>query len=132
MRSSRAYPYRTAELHRIRRLRRRAIVKSIEEREDVATTVVHLSEMLNVIEAGLGLQRSLRFLAWTLTCGNLKLYPVAAEDYESALIIAEQNGVGVDDALAYLCMKRNGIGEVYSFDKRFNQLKDVIRLPKLK
>jgi len=37
----------------------------------------------------------------------------------------------LNDALAYLFMKGYGLEEIYSFDKRFDRLKDVVRLPKV-
>jgi len=41
----------------------KAIVKTIEGSEEVATTVVHLSEVVNIVETGLGVKESLGFLA---------------------------------------------------------------------
>lgn len=108
----------------------KAIVKRIEEGEEAATTTAHLSEVVNIIETGLGLQKSLGFLAWTITRENIKVYPVAAEDYESAMPLAKDNSISANDALAYLSMKTHELREIYSFDKHFDQLKDIIRLPR--
>jgi len=48
----------------------------------VAITTAHLSEILNVVEDGLGLQKSLSLLAWIITSENIRVYAVSAEDYE--------------------------------------------------
>ncbi len=61
---------------------------------------------------------------------NIEVYSVGLGHYEKALLIAEENGVSANDALAYLFMKNYGLKEIYSFDKHFNQLKDIVRLPK--
>ena len=106
----------------------KAIVKRVEGGEAVTTTTVHLSEVINIIEAGLGLQKSLDFLAWVITSEN-KVYPVAVEDYESAMPLAKENGISANDALAYFFMKNHKLKEVYSFDKHFDKLKEVTRLP---
>lgn len=108
----------------------KAIVKSLEEAEEVATTTVHLSEVVNIIETGLGLQESLGFLTWIMTSENIKVYAVALEDYESAMPLAKENNISANDALAYLTMKTHEIREIYSFDKHFDKLEDIIRLPR--
>ncbi|MBS7611201.1 type II toxin-antitoxin system VapC family toxin [Candidatus Bathyarchaeota archaeon] len=107
------------------------IVKRIEEGEEVATTTVHLSEVVNIVESGLGLQRSLGFLSWVITKDNIKVYPITVEDYEAALPIAREKDVSANDALAYITMKTHGLTEIYSFDKHFNRLKDIVKLPPL-
>ncbi|MEM3607615.1 MAG: type II toxin-antitoxin system VapC family toxin [Candidatus Bathyarchaeia archaeon] len=107
----------------------KAIVKRIEESEEVALTTVHLSEIVNLIEAGINLQKSLGFLEWIIASESIKVYPVAAKNYESAMLIAKDKDVSANDALAYLYMKTHGLKEIYSFDKHFDQFKDVKRLP---
>jgi predicted nucleic acid-binding protein len=108
----------------------KAVVKRVEEGEGVATTTVHLSEVINIIESGLGLKKSLGFLAWVITCKNIKVYPVATEDYETALPLAEEKNISANDALAYFSMKTHGLKEIYSTDKHFEKLEDVVRLTK--
>ncbi|MBS7658880.1 MAG: type II toxin-antitoxin system VapC family toxin [Candidatus Bathyarchaeia archaeon] len=108
------------------------IIKRVEEgEEEVATTIAHLSEIVNIIEAGLSLQKSLGFLGWIITSKNIKVYSISIEDYESAMLLAKDKSISANDALAYLIMKSYGIKEIYSFDKHFEQFKDVIRLPKM-
>ncbi|MEM3517135.1 MAG: type II toxin-antitoxin system VapC family toxin [Candidatus Bathyarchaeia archaeon] len=108
------------------------IIKRVEEgEEEVATTIAHLSEIVNIIEAGLSLQKSLGFLGWIITSKNIKVYSISIEDYESAMLLAKDKSISANDALAYLIMKAYGIKEIYSFDKHFEQFKDVIRLPKM-
>lgn len=107
----------------------KAIVKGIEEEEEVAMTTAHLSEIVNVIETGLGLRKSLGFLTWVMTKENIQVYSVAMEHYEAAMPLAKDNGISANDALAYLSMKAHGLREIYSYDRHFDQLKDVTRLP---
>ncbi|MBS7629114.1 type II toxin-antitoxin system VapC family toxin [Candidatus Bathyarchaeota archaeon] len=110
----------------------KAIVKRVEEGEEVALTTVHLSEVVNIIEAGLDLHRSLRFLAWAVTSENIKVYPVTAEDYGSAIPLAEDKSISANDALAYLIMKAHGMNEIYTFDRHFGQLREILKLPQSK
>jgi len=107
------------------------IVKRVEEGEEVVTSAVHLSEVVNIVESGLGLQKSLWFLAWIVMCGNIKVCPVSLRDFEAAFPLARDNDVSVNDALAYSFMISEGVREIYSFDKHFDNFEDVKRLPNL-
>jgi predicted nucleic acid-binding protein len=104
------------------------IIELIDEGEEVATTAVHVSEVVNIVESGLGLQRSLGLLAWVVSKPNIQVYPFIVESYERALAVAQERGVSANDALAYLTMRDNELAEVYTFDKHFDLL-DVNRLP---
>jgi len=108
----------------------KAIVKRIEGGEDAATTTVHLSEVVNIIETGLSLQKSLELLIWATTSESIKVHPVAVEDYKSVIQLARDSKISANDALAYLSMKTHKLKEIYSFDKHFDRLKDIVRLPK--
>lgn len=107
----------------------KAIVKRIEENEEVAMTTAHLSEIVNIIETGLGLQKSLGFLAWVITRENIEVYPTSKENYEMAVSLAKEKNISANDALAYILMKKYELTDIYSLDKHFNQLKDITKLP---
>jgi len=106
-------------------------VKRIEGGDDVAMSVSHLSEVVNVIEAGLGLQKSLGFLAWVATMDNIEVYSVGLGHYASSLPLAEENKISANDALAYVFMRSYGLGEICSFDKHFDGLKGIVKLPEI-
>lgn len=118
----------TDEERRVKR-ESKEIVGRIEEGERVAMTTVHLSEVINIVESGLGLQESLGFLAWAISKANVEVHPTAMDDYEGSLALARKSGVSANDALAYLLMRSIGLREIYSFDGHFDQLRDIARLP---
>ncbi len=93
--------------------------------EEVLTTVVHVAEIANIIEARLGLQTSLRVVARILSLENIRVVGVKEEDYEKALATASRYMVSLNDALAYIKMKEYGIQEVYTFDKHFKNLPGI-------
>jgi len=107
-----------------------AIVKRIEGGEEVAMSTAHLSEIVNVIETSLGLEKSLGFLAWVVTMDNIEVYSVGLGHYETSLPLAKENEISANDALAFLFMRSYGLKEIYSFDKHFNRSKEIARLPK--
>jgi hypothetical protein len=91
-------------------------------------TAIHISEVVNIVESGLGLQRSLGLLAWTIAMDNIHIYPITMGEYEASLPIAKEKGISANDALAYLIMKDHELTGIYSFDKHFDQFKDVKRI----
>ncbi|WP_054839977.1 PIN domain-containing protein [Thermococcus sp. JCM 11816] len=106
-----------------RKKKAREILTRIENGEEVATTVVHLSEVANILEAKLNLTIALEFIEDLLTAENvIVLPPVATEDYLKAVLIARDKGVSVNDALAYLKMRELDINEIYTFDRHFLNL----------
>ena len=101
------------------------IISRVDNGEEVATTVIHLSEILNIIESRLGLVKSIQFLLRVLSLSNIKILDVAKEDYEAALLIAQRYSISPNDALAYIKMKQHGIKEIYTFDKHFKNIPDI-------
>lgn len=98
------------------------ILKRVSEGEEVATTVVHLSEVANVVESRAGKKKATEILLALLTMENLKVLDVSYGDYLKATLIAEEKNLGINDALAYIKMKEGGISEIYTFDRDFERL----------
>ena len=104
------------------------IVTRINEGEEVATSVVHFSEVCNVLEDYLPLEEALTIEKGLLFRDNIVIHEVSEEDYLKALSIAEDQQVGANDALAYVVMKEAEISKIYSFDKDFDIFKDIYRM----
>jgi len=84
--------------------------------------VVHLSEILNIVESRVGLKQSISLLAGILSLQNILIVDVNIDDYKKALLVADKYNVSINDALAYIKMKENNIKEIYTFDKHFKNL----------
>jgi hypothetical protein len=108
-----------------RKERSKRILLRIENGEEVITTVVHLSEITNILEARVNLATALKFVENLLLAENLRILPVSQEDYLRALLIAKEKNVSINDALAYLKMREINVKEIYTFDDDFRNL-DVI------
>jgi len=108
----------------------REIVCSLESGElDAIITVVHLSEILNILEDRLGLQVSLNFLELVLASENIEVIPVDFNDYQVALEIAKRYAVSANDALAYIKMHKKKIEEIFTFDEHFRNFREIKVLP---
>jgi predicted nucleic acid-binding protein len=104
------------------------ILRSLEKGEEMASTTVHISEVLNILEDNLGVKQSIAFLAWIISAKNLTIFPVSLMDYESALNISRESLVGLNDSLAVHIMHREGMSEIYSMDRHFDRFEDIVRI----
>ena len=104
------------------------IVSRINEGEKVATSVVHFSEVCNILEDHLPFGEALLVEKGLLLLENVLVCEVSEDDYLKAISVAEDQQVGVNDALAYVLMKRKAIQSVYSFDKDFDAFTDINRI----
>jgi uncharacterized protein len=106
------------------------IVSKISEGEMVATSVVHFSEVCNVLEDYLPFEEAVVLEKGLLFRENLQFFDVSEQDYLEAVSAAESFHVGVNDALAYVLMKKQDIEAIYSFDRDFDVFPDIRRHPK--
>ena len=110
--------------------RAKDIVKRIDEGEKVVTTIVHLSEIANIIETKSGLTKSIKIILSILNKPNIIIIDVTKSMYLEAARLAETRHIGVNDALAYITMRKIKIKEIYSFDTDFDKLGDIERITK--
>ncbi len=106
------------------------IVARISKGEKVVTSVVHFSEVCNVLEDHLPYEEAILLEKGLLYRENISICEVAQDDYVKAVSIAEDHNVGVNDALAYVIMKEQAIQAIYSFDKDLDAFADIKRLIK--
>jgi predicted nucleic acid-binding protein len=105
-----------------RKEKSKQILLRIQRGERVITTVVHVSEVANILEAKVNLETALKFIENLMLAENIEILPVTYEDYLRALLIAKEKSVGLNDALAYLKMEGAGVREIYTFDNHFRNL----------
>ncbi|MDI6859005.1 MAG: type II toxin-antitoxin system VapC family toxin [Methanocellales archaeon] len=98
------------------------IVNRIDKGEEVITSVVHLSEVANILEDVSSQRIAADFMINVLSKPNLEVVLVDKNMYIAASFLAKEKLVGVNDALAALIMKDQGISEIYSFDKHLDDL----------
>ncbi len=102
------------------------IIKRVDSGEEqVLTTVIHVSEIVNMVESWIGLQASIGVLARILSLDNISLVGVDERDYAEAVAVSSRYNVSVNDAIAYIKMKENGVKEIYTFDKHFKNLPGI-------
>ena len=103
------------------------IVSRINEGEKVVTSVVHFSEVCNILDDYLPIEEALLVEKGLLFRENILICEVSKDDYLKAISVTEDQSVGVNDALAYVLMKKMAIQTVYSFDKDFDTFAGIRR-----
>jgi len=95
--------------------------------ERVVTSVVHISEIANVVESLSSISKSIEIIENILNNENIIVKDVTTQDYIEAVRVANREKVSVNDALAYVIMRNNNISEIYTFDeKHFKKLNVTI------
>jgi hypothetical protein len=122
-------PKRKLEPHEVKiKEAAKKIVSRINDGEKVATSVVYFSELCNILEDYLPIEEALLIEKGLLFHENILVHEVSKDDYLKAISITEDQQVIVNDALAYVLMKKEAIQTVYSFDKDFDAFKDISRI----
>ncbi|MGB9714471.1 MAG: VapC toxin family PIN domain ribonuclease [Candidatus Bathyarchaeota archaeon] len=108
------------------------IISSISQgKEEVMTTVIHISEMVNILKHGMPLDQLITLIRGLFMLDNVKIMGVTREAYFAAAELGDDLKLEVNDALAVDVMRLNNIKEIYSFDEDFDQIEGITKLPPL-
>jgi predicted nucleic acid-binding protein len=112
--------------------RAKQIISSVSQgKEEVTMTVVHLSEIVNILKQGMPLDQLNKIIRGIFMLDNIKIHGVTREAYFAAAELGEDLKLEANDALVVDIMRLNDIREMYSFDEDFDQIEGISRLPKL-
>ena len=106
----------------------RAIVTRINEGERVVTSVVHLNEVANILEAWLPLDDARTILQGLCVRETVEILGADRRDLLEALSLGLDAGAGASDALAAVLMRAHGVEGVYSFDRDFDRFDGLTRI----
>ena len=115
---------------RLMKERAKEIIRGVSEgREEVLTSVVHVSEVVNVLRHGMPLERLVVVVRGLFMLDNVKVVGVTREAFFAAVELGEDLKLEANDALAVDVMRSNGVQEIYSFDEDFERVEGIVRLP---
>ena len=106
------------------------IIRRINEGEEVIMTVVHLSEVANILKRALSMEDLYSLLIGLFSMDNVKIVDVTTEDYFGAVELISELKMDPNDCLAVSVMRRENINEIYSFDRGFDGVAGIIRIMK--
>jgi len=99
--------------------------------EKVVTTVVHVSEIVNILKHGMTFEELYEVILGLFSLENVKILRVGREDYLAAVELSLELKLDPNDALAIQVMYAMDINEIYSFDTDFDGVSGIVRLPRL-
>ncbi|MCD6492061.1 MAG: type II toxin-antitoxin system VapC family toxin [Candidatus Njordarchaeia archaeon] len=105
------------------------IINRIMSGEKIITSVVHLSEVANILKHALSLADLNNIIFTLLSMQNIEVIDVTKDDYLRAVSIGQEFMLDPNDALAVTIMDSREINEIYSFDKNFDKIKWIKRVP---
>ena len=108
------------------------IISSVSQgKEEVIMTVVHVSEIVNILKHSMPLDQLTTIVRGLFMLDNVKIMGVTREAYFAATELGDDLKLEANDALSVDVMKLNDIKEIYSFDEDFDQIEGITRLPTL-
>lgn len=98
-------------------------------KEQVATTVIHLSETVNILKHAMTPEQLTRLLRALYMHDNITMHDVTHEAYLAAIELADDLKLEPNDALTIDTMKQNNITQIYTYDQDFNNIQNITKLP---
>ncbi len=108
----------------------KSIISRIDEGEErVLTSVVHVSEIANILKRSMQPVELVEVVSGILMNENVQVEGVTPEDYLGAAESALDFRVDPNDSLAVILMRRHQIHDIYTFDRGFDRVGGIRRLP---
>ena len=104
------------------------ILRRVNEGEPVITSVVHVSEVANMLEAWIRLSEYRRIVSDIVAKRSVEVVDVSKRLYASSIHAAGVHDMDINEALALSIMRERGVDEIYSFDKHLDDMPGVTRL----
>ena len=98
----------------------RKILKKIDSGEKVATSVVHISEISNVLESIAGKGDAQKAMTYLILNENIEILEVNKSALIMASDINKKHLIGLNDCIAIVLMQQNNINKIYSADRHFD------------
>ncbi|MCX6644734.1 MAG: type II toxin-antitoxin system VapC family toxin [Candidatus Bathyarchaeota archaeon] len=108
---------------------KKIITSVYQGKENVIITVVHVSEMVNILKHGMRPDQVTAIIRGLFMLDNVRILDVTRDAYFAATELGDDLKLEANDALAIDVMRLNNIREMYSFDEDFDQIEGIVRLP---
>jgi predicted nucleic acid-binding protein len=108
---------------------KKIITNVSQGKENVIITVVHVSEMVNILKHGMRPDQVTAIIRGLFMLDNVRILDVTRDAYFAANELGDDLKLEANDALAIDVMRLNNIREMYSFDEDFDQIEGIVRLP---
>jgi predicted nucleic acid-binding protein len=121
----------TEKEKQIKEQAQKIITDMSQGREQVVTTVVHVSEMVNILKHGMSLEKLTEVIRGLFMLDNVTVQGVTKEVYFAANELGDDLKLEANDALAIDVMKSINVTEILTFDEDFDRVEGITRIPKV-
>lgn len=106
------------------------IINKINQgKEEVTTTVIHIAETVNILKHGMPLENLIDLILGLFMLDNVKILGVKKETYFAAAELGRDLKLDPNGALIVEIMRDCDVKELYSFDRDFEEIDGITRLP---
>lgn len=109
---------------------KRIIADISQGKEQAMTTVVHLSEIVNILKHGMLIEQVNDIIRGLFMLDNVTIHGVTREAYFAANELADDLKLEANDALAIDIMRSNSVTEILTFDENFDRVDGITKVPK--
>ena len=110
---------------------KKVITDVSEGREAAITSVVHVSEVVHILKHSFTAGQLSEIVSGIFTLDNAEIIGVCKEEYFTAKELGQELEIDPNDALAFQVMQSSNTTEIYSFDRAFDKVEGIMRLPSL-
>jgi predicted nucleic acid-binding protein len=120
----------TAKEKQMKEQAKKIITDISQGKEQVITTVVHISEIVNILKHGMPLEKLTNVIRGLLMNENITVQGVNKDAYFAANELGDDLKLEANDALAIDIMKSTSVTEIFTFDEDFDHIDNITRIPK--
>lgn len=108
------------------------IVQEInEEKTNYCISLVQLAEIVNLLKNAMSWEDLQTFIMGIISNKSIEIIEVTKMMYINAINKMTEYNMDSNDITAYLLMKEKKIKKIYTFDRQFEKLPEIICLPQI-
>lgn len=108
------------------------IVQEInEEKTNYCISLVQLSEIVNLLKNAMSWEDLQTFIMGIISNKSIEIIEITKMMYINAINKITEYSMDSNDISAYLLMKEKKIKKIYTFDRQFEKLPEIICLPQI-
>ncbi len=100
-------------------------------KEEFCISLIQLSEIVNLLKYFMSWEQLHSFLWGLISNNSIEILEISKMIYINSIDKIPKFEMDSNDISAYLLMKEKRIDRIYTFDKNFREIKDIICLPKI-
>ncbi|MBD3195246.1 MAG: PIN domain-containing protein [Candidatus Lokiarchaeota archaeon] len=102
-----------------------------DEHGNFCISLIQLSEVVNLLKSVMSWENLHEFIMGLISNKSITIVEISKLKYITAVDKMIKYNMDANDLSAYLLMKEKGIKEIYTFDRHFENLPEIVCLPEI-